>query len=88
MEWIDALGDVGGLLRGGLLVGLAHVQRHRLKLRLSLVAELVVEGFEGVGVVALFGPNNRAVAVVVCDHREIAMPLAIADVVDPDGGRW
>jgi len=84
VERVDALAGIGGAGVGGLLVRAAHVQRHRLQRCAALLAEFVVEGLEGLGVLALAGPDDGAVAVVIGDDGEVAVAFPPADLVDPD----
>src|SRR6266545_436856 len=84
VEGVNALDGVGDLLARRNLVGAAQVERDRLELGLSLLSEFVVEGPQCLGLLALCGPDHRAVPVVVGDDREVAMPLSVGDLVDPD----
>ena len=50
----------------------------------SGLAELVVERLQGGGVLALGGPHHPPGLVVVGDHGQVAVALAVADLVDAD----
>jgi hypothetical protein len=75
---------VRDLIGGGLGVGLPQVEGDRLDLGLPLGAELGVEGSQGLGVPALGGPHHRPATVVVGHHGEVAVPLAVGNLVDAD----
>ena len=70
----------GGL--DGLLVAGRHVDRDRLD-RPPAVAEFVEERLQGGGVATGLGPHDRAAA-VVGDAGQVALPLAVGDLVDAD----
>ena len=84
MKRVHALAGLGGTGVGGLLVGAPHVQADRLKVPAASLAELGVEALQGLGVLALGGPHHRSVPVVVGHHCEVAVALAVGDLVDAD----
>ena len=84
MERVHALAGLGCLGVGGLLERGPQVEADCLQLGGSGLAELVVELLEGGCVLAFSGPDHRAAAVVVGDHGQIPVSLAVGDLVDPD----
>ena len=84
MERVRALAGVGNLVRGGLLIGAAEIQGHRFEPGAAISAEFVVEALEDGVVLAIRGPDHHAAAVVVGDHGQVAVALAVGDLVHAD----
>jgi hypothetical protein len=61
-----------------------EVHRRRDQLGGAVGAEGVEEAFQGGAGHALPGPDDRAVAVVVGDHGQVAVTLTVGDLIDPD----
>ena len=70
----DRPGDPGG-----------HVARHQFQLFAALFAEPVEERLGRLAVTAGRGPHQPS-SVVVDDDGQVPLPLAVADLVDPDPG--
>jgi hypothetical protein len=83
VERIHALAQLRGFRVGHLLVGTTHIEADGFKLGHSSGSELVVEGFENRGALALSRPDGSALVVVIGDDGEIAVTLAIGALVDP-----
>jgi len=86
VQWIDALANVGRFLGGGLLRDEPHIEADGFEFRDSLGARLIEKGHEGGGVLSLIGPDSPAVLIVIGDDGEIAVTLAIRDLVDSNAG--
>jgi hypothetical protein len=61
-----------------------QIHRRGLEPGRALGAELVEEALEGGAGLALADPDYGAVVVVVGDHRQVAVSLAVRDLIDPD----
>ena len=84
MERVGAHPGVWGVGAGDLGVGAVQVHRRRLQLGGAGRAEGVEEPLQGGAGLALPDPHDRAVAVVVGDHGQVAVALAVGDLVDAD----
>src|SRR5207249_5254248 len=84
VERIDALGSLRCLGASRLGVGTAHVEGDRLQRLATLLAELLVERLQGLGVLALLRPHHGPVPVVVGDDGDVAVLGPVGDLVHPD----
>jgi hypothetical protein len=75
MEGVGAHPGLWGTGPGDLGVGAMEVHRRRDQLGGAVGAEGVEEAFQGGAGHALPGPDDRAVAVVVGDHGQVAVAL-------------
>ena len=87
MEGVHALTNVGRLHGGRVLEGAAHIEADGFEFRHPLGPQLVEERHERFGVLALVGPDDPTLAVVIGHDGQIAMSLPIGDLVDPEAGQ-
>ena len=83
---VESIEDELGLRRGigdGLDVRARHVDGHRLELGAALGPQGLEEAPEGLGALALGGPDDLA-ALVVDDDGDVLMVPPVAQLVDPD----
>ena len=84
VERIRALAHVRRLGVGGLLVGTAEVERDRLQPSTTGLTQLVVEAFQNLSVAALSGPHHAAALVMVGDHGQVLVALAVRHLINAD----
>jgi hypothetical protein len=84
VEGVEALPSLRGPGVGGLLERRTQVHAYRFQGGAAGFAELVVERLQGRGALALGGPHHPAGLVVVGDHGQVPVALAVAHLVDPD----
>jgi hypothetical protein len=77
--WSTGAGDLG--------ISAVQIHRRRLQLGGSGGAEGVEQALQGRAGLALPGPDDRAVVVMIGDHGQIAVALAVGNLVDPDAGQ-
>src|SRR4029079_4205914 len=84
---VEGVHTLAGLWRPGIGCPLERptpIHADCLQLSATRFAQLVVEGLQGGRVLALAGPDHPAGPVVVGDHGQEPVSLAVADLVDPD----
>jgi hypothetical protein len=84
VEGVGAHPGLWGAGPGDLGVGAVQVHRRCLQPGGALGAEGVEEALQGGAGHALTGPDDRAGTVVVGDHGQVAVTLAVGDLVDAD----
>ena len=84
MEGICALAGLRCAAVGGLLERGTQIHRHRVQPSGSGLTQLVIELLEGARLLAFAGPDHRAGTVVVGDHGQVAVALAVTHLVHPD----
>ncbi len=70
-------------IRHGAPVGRGHVDRHRLDPLSTFLAQFLEERPQRVSAPSLPGPDH-SLAVVVDDDGHVGVPLAVAELIDPD----
>ena len=86
---VEAIEDdisLRGVLLNGELVSGGHVHGHRLEPQTGFWSDLGEESCQRLGALALAGPDDPT-AIVIDDDRQVAVSLAIAELIDTDAAQ-